>query len=78
MDSNECPDCGGNLEIAKIARKMGHRPDVAFARVNQLERLLKNISIDLLERADIDSDGKKVVNLGNANWLKLKDAINGR
>ena len=32
-----CPDCGGDPKIAIIARAMGHRPDIAFARIAKLE-----------------------------------------
>ena len=33
----ECPDCGGDKTIAEIARRMGHRPDIAFREVARLE-----------------------------------------
>lgn len=34
----ECPDCHGDPATAEIAQRMGHRPDVAFARVQEVER----------------------------------------
>lgn len=33
--SKECLECGGDL-----ARRMGHRPDVAYARIRKLEDML--------------------------------------
>lgn len=48
-DSNICGYCGGDEDIAKIAKRMGYRPDVAFAqlakaeqRIEQLEALLRH------------------------------------
>jgi len=38
---SECPDCHGDKHLANIARRMGHRPDVAFARIRQLERAMQ-------------------------------------
>lgn len=35
-----CKDCGGDSVVADIARRMGHRPDIAFARVRKLEDML--------------------------------------
>ena len=39
--TNECKECGGDPVIADIARRMGHRPDIAYARVRRLEDALK-------------------------------------
>lgn len=32
-----CPICGGDQVVGNIAKRMGYRPDVAFARVRRLE-----------------------------------------
>lgn len=40
MKTDECKECGGDPVIAEIARKMGHRPDMAYARVMKLEDML--------------------------------------
>lgn len=33
-----CPDCGGDPELAEIAKRMGFRPDIAFQQVRKVER----------------------------------------
>ena len=33
-----CFYCGGDQQIAEIAKRMGHRPDVAFAKVREVKR----------------------------------------
>jgi Mn-dependent DtxR family transcriptional regulator len=37
-----CKTCGGDDEVARIAERMNFRPDIAFARVKKLERLIRN------------------------------------
>lgn len=39
---------------------------------------LESIKSDLLERAEEDSEGLKVVNLGDTNWRNLKSMIEGK
>jgi hypothetical protein len=41
----------------------------------KLENLLKRIGQDLLMRAEVDSDGFKVVELSSSIWMKLKDVL---
>ena len=41
LSEDECPICHGNRQIAKIAQKMGYRPDIAFIRVRELEKAIK-------------------------------------
>ena len=59
--SQKCPICNGNPELARIAMRMGHRPDVAYAKVQRLEienTRLKHQNIHLcnaLEEAGVDS-----------------------
>lgn len=35
-----CKTCGGDDELAKIAERMGFRPDIAFVTVRKYENLL--------------------------------------
>lgn len=42
-DGLHCNYCGGNQRVAEIAKRMGHRPDIAFARVMKLEEALRKI-----------------------------------
>ena len=44
-------------------------------RITELESLLKRVSQDLLMRAELDSDGFKVVDLSSSIWINLKEAI---
>jgi len=41
---SECKYCHGDPAVAGIAQRMGFRPDVAFARIQQLEAELKSAS----------------------------------
>lgn len=43
-----CLFCGGDPEVAKIAQSFGLRPDVAFAKVNRLEKALAEIRDEYL------------------------------
>ena len=40
--SVECETCGNDPVVASIAKLMGFRPDVAFLRIKELERFVKN------------------------------------
>ena len=44
-------------------------------RIAELESLLKRVSKDLLMRAELDSDGFKVVDLSSSIWINLKEAL---
>lgn len=51
-----CPDCGGDPVIAEIARRMGHRPDIAFAAVRRIEHdyaTLAAAALELVEAAKL-------------------------
>lgn len=50
------------IEAARAADK---------ARIAELEGLLRKVHSDLLMRADVDSDGVKVVNISNGIWRKI-------
>jgi len=39
-----CKTCGGDDEVAKIAERMGFRPDIAFVRIKKLEKAIHNIA----------------------------------
>ena len=42
-----CPTCKGDSVIADIAKRMGHRPDIAFAKIRRLEdRLIELGELD--------------------------------
>jgi len=45
----DCQYCHGDPAMAKIAQRMGYRPDVAFARVQQAETALR----DIIEESEI-------------------------
>lgn len=38
-----CPICNGDIATGKIAQRLGFRPDVAFAKVSQLEKELSEL-----------------------------------
>tara|TARA_R110000737_G_scaffold179380_1_gene203487 strand:+ start:253 stop:468 length:216 start_codon:yes stop_codon:yes gene_type:complete len=44
-------------------------------RIAELECLLNRVSKDLLMRAEVDSDGFKVVDLSSSIWIALKEAL---
>jgi hypothetical protein len=44
-------------------------------RIAELESLLKRVSQDLLMRAELDTDGFKVVDLSSSIWINLKKAL---
>ena len=48
----DCPYCHGDKAVAKIAKAMGFRPDVAFLRIKILEAAIKNA----LERLSLSSN----------------------
>jgi hypothetical protein len=58
-----------------------HKKDIAYEldvrdkRIADLKAVLKLVHKDLLERAEEDSDGCKVVNLGSSVWLQLKKIL---
>jgi hypothetical protein len=47
-------------------------------RIVELELILDKVRSDLLMRAEVDSDGYKVVNLSSSIWINLKEAIRVR
>lgn len=49
--------------------------DTLVAENEKLRALLSDVHADLLERAETDSQGGKVVNLGAGNWIALSNAV---
>jgi hypothetical protein len=45
------------------------------AKIAELDSLLKRVSQDLLMRAELDSDGFKVVDLSSSLWMQVKKAL---
>lgn len=60
-----CPDCGGDPVIADIARRMGHRPDIAFAAVRRAEEKVERLTSRGIEdmQHEIESLRAKVAEL---------------
>lgn len=42
----------------------------------ELKRLVSDVKSDLLDRAESDSNGCRVVSIGRSIWLRIKDACN--
>jgi len=49
MISKNCKYCGGDQRLADIAKMFGHRPDVAFVRVRELEDRVEELEQALYE-----------------------------
>ena len=49
--SELCKECGGDPVIADIARRMGHRPDIAYARVRKVEAQLEQQKQTIIDEA---------------------------
>jgi hypothetical protein len=45
------------------------------ARIAELEGLLGDVQVDLLRRSERDSDGCKVVGIGNGIWSRIDAAL---
>jgi hypothetical protein len=45
------------------------------SRIAEIESLLEHISKDLIMRAELDTDGFKVVNLSSSVWMQIKKAL---
>lgn len=39
--TQKCDTCGNDVEVAKIAKLMGFRPDIAFLRIKTLENFIR-------------------------------------
>jgi len=64
-------DCEGFNNINQIYRSLAD-----IKRIAELEKVLKLVHKDLLERAWVDTtDGYKVVALGSSIWQQLKEAL---
>lgn len=76
-----CKTCGGDDAVAKIAEKMGFRPDIAFVRIKKLEPELAMATRIELERclALID-DFKKLHEdrYGRNIIIQVADAIRAK
>lgn len=49
-----CKTCGGDDEIAKIAEAMGHRPDIAFAKMRRMRMAIETLQAYNNLRTDTD------------------------
>ena len=45
----DCPFCHEDIRLADIAKRMGHRPDVAFIKIKKLENVI--IANGLIDKA---------------------------
>lgn len=64
----------GSIKTSEITKLQAENQQLKADKA-ELVGLLGSIHKDLLERADMDSDGFKVVNLGNTNWSRIKDEL---
>lgn len=60
-----CKTCGGDDQVAKIAEKMGFRPDIAFVRIKRLESLVRAVSCT-------DYDGIMCHDVDGKNWFDMR------
>ena len=63
----------GPKDAEKLIRLSDHEASRAAdkARIKDMERLLRKIHSDLLMRAEIETDGAKVINLSNGLWCRV-------
>ncbi len=87
--SDKCFYCGNDQSLAAIAKATGFRPDVAYVRMQELEKQLANhkklhkaaleIKADLLMRADRETnpDGTicRVVDVSATRWEVFNKAL---
>jgi len=64
---------GRKLDVYPLIRLSDHEASRAAdkARIKDMERLLRKIHSDLLMRAEIETDGAKVINLSNGLWCRV-------
>lgn len=65
-----------NADYDEVRKTVVSSPDKIKgleAKVEKLSNLLKEVMDDLLERAEVDSDGTRIVNVGRSVWIKLCD-----
>jgi hypothetical protein len=62
-------------KLEKIIIRLSKEVDDERSRVAELELILNKVSRDLLMRAEVDSDGCKVVDLSSSIWIKLKELL---
>lgn len=48
----DCEYCHGDQRVAKIAKRMGYRPDVAFIRIKELEEAMR----EFVDENDVHED----------------------
>jgi hypothetical protein len=54
--AGDCPYCHGDKQVAKIAKAMGFRPDIAFMRIRRLELGIAEAMMHLKTNYDIDGN----------------------
>lgn len=42
-----CDICGGDKDVGKLAKRLGHRPDVAWAEANKMHRKYESLQAAL-------------------------------
>ena len=45
-----CKECGNDREATEIAKRMGFRPDIAYAKIMELEKEIKDVRKDQHEK----------------------------
>lgn len=68
--SEKCPTCGSPVKI--VGKTTQHYSPVDLKH----RELLKLIHDDLLMRANIDSEGRKIVDISGFIWVEIKQALN--
>jgi hypothetical protein len=61
--------------LEKVVVSISKELDHTKSRVSELELILNKVSRDLLMRAELDSDGCKVVDLSSSIWIKLNELL---
>lgn len=62
MCEKVCKFCGGDNVVAKIANKMGFRPDVAFLRIKKLEQFIRNgVKFGYIVRPDSPDSARETI-----------------
>jgi hypothetical protein len=62
-------------KLEKIVIRLSKEVDDERDHVADLELILNKVSRDLLMRAEVGSDGCKVVDLSSSIWIKLKELL---
>jgi hypothetical protein len=63
------------LKLEKMPLSIDSRSLADIKRIAELEEVINLVHKDLLLRAELDSDGCKVVDLSSSIWIKLSSSI---